>query len=250
MKDMYSFHATQEDFERFYGIAKTAYMKIYKRLGLVAKVTEASGGGFSEKISYEFMVLTDAGEDDIFYCDKCEYCVNAGIAKGKAGDKCSKCGKGTLSAGRASEVGNVFDLGQKYGRDFNLAFTDKDGTKKYPVMGCYGIGISRLMGVIVEKNHDERGIIWPESVSPFRFHLIELKRELGKEIYRRLSAKSDEVLYDDRDASAGEKFADADLLGIPYRLIVSEKTRGKIEIKKRNSKNSKLISYATISKLL
>jgi len=250
MKDMYSFHATQEDFERFYAIAKGAYLKIYKRLGLTAKVTEASGGSFSEKISYEFMVLTGAGEDDIFYCNRCAYCINAGIAKVKAGDKCPKCGKGALTAGRASEVGNVFDLGQKYGKDFNLTFTDKDGTKKYPVMGCYGIGISRLMGVIAEKCHDERGIIWPESVAPFRFHLVELKRGSGKDIYRRLQAKSDEVLYDDREISAGEKFADADLIGIPYRLVVSDKTKGRVEIKKRDSKTTKIVSYATISKLL
>ena len=250
MKDMYSFHTSQEDFDRFYAIARAAYLKIYKKLGLVAKVTEASGGIFSEKTSYEFMVLTDAGEDDIFYCDKCEYCVNSEIAKVKPGDKCPKCGKGTLLAGRASEVGNVFDLGQKYGKDFDLPFTDKDGTKKYPFMGCYGLGISRLMGVIAEKCHDERGVIWPENAAPFRFHLIELKRGLGKDIYRRLQASGEDVLYDDRDISAGEKFADADLIGIPYRLVVSDRTKGKIEIKKRNSKNSKLVSYATISKLL
>ncbi|MFH0890549.1 MAG: aminoacyl--tRNA ligase-related protein, partial [Candidatus Liptonbacteria bacterium] len=149
MKDMYSFHENQEDFDKFYEIAKQAYLKIFQRLGLTAKVTEASGGSFSEKISYEFEVLTDAGEANILYCDVCEFCVNVDDIKSyKEGDKCPKCGKGSLKAAAASEVGNVFDLGQKYGKDFGLTFADKDGNKIYPVMGCYGIGISRLMGVI------------------------------------------------------------------------------------------------------
>ncbi len=174
MKDMYSFHETQEDFDRFYAEVKRAYLKIYSRLGLMAKVTEASGGAFTEKISYEFMVLTDAGEDDILYCDACEFCVNVEIAKEKEGDECMRCGKGTLAKAKASEVGNVFDLGQKFVKDFDVTYTDKDGKKQYPIMGCYGIGISRLMGVIVEKYNDEKGIIWPEAVAPFNVHLLSL----------------------------------------------------------------------------
>jgi prolyl-tRNA synthetase len=243
MKDMYSFHSSQEDFDRFYGEVKKAYLKIYKRLGLVAKVTEASGGNFTQKISYEFMVLTDAGEDDILYCEKCDYCINTEISKQKEGDTCPKeCG-GVLNIGRASEVGNVFDLGQKYGKDFGLGYTDEAGQLQYPVMGCYGIGISRLLGVIAEKSNDEKGIVWPEAVAPFKVHLIALP---GKDadnvfshtnkLYQELLDAGVEVLYDDREGvSAGEKFADSDLIGIPYRVVVSTKTleQGSVEVKKR-----------------
>src|SRR6185437_11882072 len=131
MKDMYSFHADQKDFEQFYEKVKKAYLKIYARLGLVAKVTEASGGAFSEKISYEFMVLTEAGEDDILYCESCSYCVNVEVAKVNEGDACPKCGKSTLKKARASEVGNVFDLGQKYPKAFEFTYKNKEGKENY-----------------------------------------------------------------------------------------------------------------------
>lgn len=252
MKDMYSFHENQEDFDRFYTIVKNAYLKIYTRMGLTAKVTEASGGSFSEKISYEFMVLTDAGEDDILYCSECEFCVNVEIAKVKLSDLCPKCGKSNLMSARASEAGNVFDLGQKYGKDFNLTFTDSNGKKAYPVMGCYGIGISRAMGIIVEKYHDERGILWPESVAPFAAHLVVLQnqeagiRKQAEELYKKLIEAGVEVLYDERDMSAGNKFVDADLIGIPVRLVVSPKTEGKIEWKKRNETETELLDMESV----
>jgi prolyl-tRNA synthetase len=256
MKDMYSFHSSQEDFDRFYGEVKKAYLKIYKRLGLVAKVTEASGGNFTQKISYEFMVLTDAGEDDILYCEKCDYCINTEISKQKEGDTCPKeCG-GVLNIGRASEVGNVFDLGQKYGKDFGLGYTDEAGQLQYPVMGCYGIGISRLLGVIAEKSNDEKGIVWPEAVAPFKVHLIALP---GKDadnvfshtnkLYQELLDAGVEVLYDDREGvSAGEKFADSDLIGIPYRVVVSTKTleQGSVEVKKRSEGESSLVGMGQV----
>lgn len=253
MKDMYSFHEDQDDFDKFYEIVKQAYLKIYVRLGLDAKVTEASGGSFSEKISYEFMVLTSAGEDDILYCSSCEFCVNVEIAKVKEGDSCPKCTKSLLQNARASEAGNVFDLGTKYGKDFGLTFIDRNGEKKYPLMGCYGIGLTRAMGIIVEKYHDEKGIIWPESVAPFQAHLIALQNQEASikkqtdEVYRKLIDAGVEVLYDDReDISAGQKFADADLIGIPVRLVVSPKTDGKVELKKRNEKETILMTIDEI----
>jgi len=252
MKDMYSFHESQEDFDRFYEIAKKAYLKIYKRLGLVAKVTEASGGSFSKKISYEFMILTDAGEDDILYCDECEFCVNVEIAKIKEKDTCPKCDKGVLKKARASEAGNVFDLGQKYPKDFDLKFIGRDGKEHYAFMGCYGIGISRAMGLLVEKNHDDRGIIWPESVAPFQVHLISLKEnEKAEKVYKELLDAGVEVLFDDReDVSAGQKFADADLIGIPVRLVISAKTGDNIEYKERTKKETELITLEEIVKRL
>lgn len=241
MKDMYSFHATQEDFDRFYAIAKEAYLRIYARTGLVAKATEASGGSFSEKLSYEFMVLTDAGEDDIVYCEKCTHCANVEVSKEKEGDSCPACGNGTLKSAKASEVGNVFDLGQKYAKDFEYTFTAEDGSKQYPIMGCYGLGITRLMGVIVETLADEKGIVWPEAVAPFRYHLLNLLPDnaettaFADTLYDELRARNAEVLYDDRDLRAGEKFADADLIGIPWRVNVGKETAatGMVELVNR-----------------
>lgn len=242
MKDMYSFHETQDDFDRFYGVMKKAYLKVYERFGLVAKATEASGGSFTEKISYEFMVLTDAGEDDILYCDACDFCVNVEVAKQKEGDLCPHCGKSKLAKARASEVGNVFDLGQKYGKNFDLGFMDREGKKQYPIMGCYGIGISRSMGVIVEKYHDEKGIIWPESVAPFRVHLLALNGADAMPVYEKLQRAGVEVLYDDRDLTAGQKFAEADLIGIPWRMVLSPKVgEGKVELKRRDKEDVEIM---------
>jgi prolyl-tRNA synthetase len=236
MKDMYSFHKDQVDFSIFYEIVKKSYFRIYESCGLQAKVTEASGGSFSEKISYEFMVLTDAGEDHIFYCEACDYCVNQEIAKVSESDLCPKCGKVKLQKAKAAEVGNVFDLGQKYAKDFGFTYMDENGARQYPLMGCYGLGTTRLMGVVVEALSDAAGIIWPESIAPFRVHLLSLDvDEKTEEIYKQLIGAGIEVLYDDRDARAGEKFADSDLIGIPYRIVIGKRSlaSGMAEIKKR-----------------
>jgi len=251
MKDMYSFHETQEDFDKFYARAKEAYLRVYERCGLVAKATEASGGSFTEKLSYEFMVLTGAGEDDILYCDGCSYCVNAEIAQQGEGDGCTRCSKGKLSRAKASEVGNIFDLGTKYPKDFGFTYTAKDGSSAYPIMGCFGIGITRLMGVVVEALSDDKGIVWPESVAPFDFHLINLSpedeavAEYAERLYNEIGADGNTVLYDDRRGpSAGEKFADSDLIGIPHRVIISKKTleSGKLEVKNRRTGDVRMVS--------
>jgi len=254
MKDMYSFHKSQEDFDRFYAIVKKAYFQVYSRCGLDAKTTEASGGSFSEKLSYEFMVLTDAGEDDIVYCSSCTHCANVEVSKEKAGDTCTKCGKSELVAARAAEVGNVFDLGQRYPKAFEFTYKDKDGKEQYPVVGCYGIGTTRLMGAIVEVLSDERGIVWPKSVAPFQAHLVSIaggNAEIEKEadrVYEMLTENGIEVLYDDRDVRAGEKFADSDLIGIPTRLVVSEKTisAGGVEMAVRTNGKGTLVAESDI----
>lgn len=250
MKDMYSWHTDQEDFDKFYEVVKKAYLKIFKRLGLTAKVTRASGGAFSTKVSYEFEVLTDAGEANILYCDNCDFCVNIDdIAEFKEGDKCPECKSAILKPAKASEVGNIFDLHQKYTKAFGMIIDNEKGEKVYPIMGCYGIGISRTMGVIVEKFHDEKGIIWPKEISPFQVHLVGLNGR-GEDIYKKLIEAGVDVLFDDRDMPAGQKFSDADLIGIPVRIVVSDKTGDKVEWKERNSANSELISLKlAISKL-
>ncbi len=244
MKDMYSFHETQEDFDRFYAVAKEAYLRVYERCGLTARATEASGGAFTTKLSYEFMVLTSAGEDDILYCDKCSYCANVEITKEKEGDACTRCDKaGVLARATASEVGNIFDLGQKYSKDFNFTYKDKEGAPQHPIMGCFGIGITRLMGVAVETFADEKGIVWPEPLAPFKAHLIAITgddaemRDYADGIYAALKARGIDTLYDDRDARPGEKFADSDLLGMPYRVVVSKKTKeeGRFEVVERRT---------------
>lgn len=253
MKDMYSFHTSQADFERFYEVVKKSYLNIYERVGLRAKVTEASGGGFSQKISYEFMVLTDAGEDNIFYCDVCEYCVNQEIATIGAGDTCPKCQKETLQRAKASEVGNVFDLGQKYANDFNFTYVDEAGVRQQPIMGCYGMGITRLMGVIVEALSDDVGMVWPEAVAPFRVHLLSLGAdEQALEIYTRLTNAGIEVLYDDRTVSAGVKFMESDLMGMPYRVVVGKNAlvSGLAEVKKRTEQRGQEVPFEQLTSFL
>lgn len=258
MKDLYSWHIDQDDFDKFYTTAKEAYLKIFTRLGLTAKVTEASGGAFTEKVSYEFEVLSEAGEANILYCSSCEWCVNVDDIKDyNEGDDCPKCKKSKLEAAKAAEVGNVFDLGQKYTKAFNVKVANEKGELVHPIMGCYGVGISRTMGVLVETFHDDKGIIWPENIAPFKVHLIGLNLEdetvkaKAAEVYKKLTEAGVEVLYDDRsDTSAGEKFTDADLIGIPYRVVVSRKTEDKLELKKRTESEATMIGVKDLQNLL
>ncbi len=251
MKDLYSFHTDKEDLEKYYKKVIDAYLKIFSRCGFKdIKITEASGGSFTKKFSHEFNVITPAGEVDLIYCSKCNFAQNEEISTVK--DKCPKC-QSSLLKNKAIEVGNIFDLGTRFSEAFDLKFTDKDGSQKYPVMGCYGIGTTRIMGAVVEVYHDDHGIIWPEEVAPYRFHLIglDLKDEKIKskvyQVYKVLKENGLEVLFDDREeVSAGEKFNNTDLIGIPYRLVISKKTGKKIEIKKRSEKEIKIIELNQI----
>ncbi|MBI1961260.1 MAG: hypothetical protein HYS45_00995 [Parcubacteria group bacterium] len=246
MKDLYSFHASAEDLKSYYEKAKGAYTKVFKRCGLDAIIAEASGGSFTKEYSHEFQVATENGEDVIFAC-ACGFAQNKEIAKVRAGDACPHCGTPVKEL-KTIEVGNIFDLGAKFSKDFGLKFTDESGKSKEVIIGCYGIGISRLMGAIVEVHHDEHGIIWPQEVAPFAYHLVSLGDddevyEQSEKVYEQLSKDGKEVLWDDRrEASNAEKLADADLIGIPTRLVISPKTKGKIEAKKRGAKESKLVS--------
>ncbi len=253
MKDLYSFHADETDFKKYYETVKKAYEKIFKRLGLNAIETQASGGAFS-KFSHEYQVITDAGEDEIIYCPGGDFSSNAEIAEVKEGKQCD-LGHGPLKKAKAIEVGNIFPLGTKFSDAFGLTYKNKKGEDIPVIMGCYGIGISRLMGTIAEVHHDENGLIWPKSVSPFQAHLIIINdkelvmKEEAEEVYEKLEQAGIEVLYDDREGvSAGAKFADADLIGIPVRLVISEKTGNKIELKERNSAKSELLDLEEVIK--
>ncbi|MFA5021991.1 MAG: aminoacyl--tRNA ligase-related protein [Patescibacteria group bacterium] len=255
MKDLYSFHKNEKDLADYYQKALLAYQKIFSRCGLDSLVTEASGGSFS-KYSHEFQVLTQYGEDTIFYCDKCHYAQNKEVAEYKAGDQCPKCKAGKIQEGKAIEVGNIFPLKAKYSEPFKLEYVDEDGKKKPVMMGCYGIGPSRVMGAIVEVYHDQNGIIWPQNVAPFAVHLLQIGDEIevaktAQEVYDKLLSLGIEILFDNRQGvTAGQKFADADLIGIPYRLVVSPKTKAKIEFKKRDQKDSELLSVNELIKKL
>ncbi|MEK9147345.1 MAG: aminoacyl--tRNA ligase-related protein [Patescibacteria group bacterium] len=246
MKDLYSFHKDARDLEKYYDKVKIAYKNIFERLNLNALLTEASGGTFS-KLSHEFQVITKSGEDIIFYCD-CGFARNKEIIKNIK--KCPDCDK-KLNQSNAVEAGNIFKLNTKYSDPFKLTFINEKGDIKPVYMGCFGIGITRIMGIIVEIYNDEKGIIWPESVAPFKAHIIELgnsKKEAEK-VYNELKKQGIKVLYDDRKISAGEKLADADLIGIPYRIVISEKTikQNKLELKIRSKDNVEMV---TIEKLI
>lgn len=406
MKDMYSFHTTEKDLEQYYKKAIEAYLNVYSRCGLDAYVIEASGGAFTDKISHEFAIKTEAGEDTMILCESCKFAQNLEIAEGKydnpssdeeekelelldierpksiaetakllkieewrilksvvyaiedeglvailirgdfninphkveryfkkrvrpatseelkkaglvegfispvgkdgkpftkiefiadqsikkmknfetgankentdwknvnigrdfevkdfadfvevKGDfMCPKCGK-QLSEETAIEAGNIFKLGTKYSEDFDLTYTDKEGERKPVIMGCYGIGNTRLLGTIVEAKHDEKGIIWPKSVAPFHVHLLQLgdddeSKTIAEKLYENLLDKDIEVLFDNRDARAGEKFNDADLIGIPLRIVVSKRTleKNSVEWKARADEESKTVKIDDVVK--
>ena len=251
MKDLYSFHASQADLDQYYEKVKQAYLNIFNRCGLRALIVEASGGAFTKQYSHEFQVLSEAGEDSIIYCERCNYAQNREVAKGQVGEKCPVCGQGKLAEGKSVEVGNIFKLGTKFSESLDLMFTDEKGEQQPVIMASYGIGPGRVMGTIVEVSYDQAGIIWPESVAPYKFNLIRLGDDvavnnLADGVYKKLTAAGMEVLYDDRVESAGVKLKDADLIGIPWRLVISDKSGKKIELKARNSKETKLLTLDEI----
>lgn len=241
MKDLYSFSRDEEEHNAFYEKCKIAYKNIFDRLGIGERtyLTFASGGTFS-KYSHEFQTVTEAGEDAIHLCEKCRVAVNEEIIREISA--CPLCTNMELVPKKAVEVGNIFTLGTRFSKALELMFVDEKGEKKEVFMGSYGIGPGRVMGTVVELLSDDAGIVWPEAIAPFKIHLVSVgeKEEVknyAEKIYQNLLQKGVEVLYDDRDARAGEKFADSDLLGIPLRAVVSEKmlAEGKIEVKNRKT---------------
>src|SRR3989344_5068501 len=226
MKDLYSFHKDQADLDAYYEVMKGAYQRIFERAGIghVTRITFASGGTFS-KYSHEFQAITPAGEDTIYLCEKCQIAVNEEIIKEQP--VCPECQNKNLKQEKAVEVGNIFKLGTKYSEPFRLTYKDEQSKENLVAMGCYGIGLNRLMGVVAEVFHDEKGLLWPKAIAPALVHLVSLQggEQKAEELYKTLQEKGVEVLYDDRrDESAGEKFIDADLIGIPLRVVVSKKT--------------------------
>ena len=241
MKDLYSFHATEEDLNAYYDKVKDKYISIFERCGLgdITYYTYASGGTFS-KYSHEFQTVTPYGEDTIFVCQPCKIAINQEIIDELSA--CPECDSKDLKQEKAIEVGNIFKLMYKFSKAFHLTYRDSEDTEHDIPMGCYGIGTTRLIGAIVETLHDDKGIIWPVSVAPYQIHLLSLSQnpetqKKAHDLYCDLEKKGYEVLYDDRAVRPGQKFADSDLIGIPIRLVVSDKTveKNAVEAKLRIS---------------
>jgi prolyl-tRNA synthetase len=264
MKDMYSFHADEASLDEFYGRAIAGYQNIYRRCGIGSRtlLTYASGGTFS-KYSHEFQTVTPYGEDVIYRIGDTDTAINkeiigdesvlAELMPGyKVGDEAR------LEELKAIEVGNIFKLGSRFTDAFSAQYTDSAGTQRKIVMGCYGLGPSRLMGTLAECLADEKGLVWPQEISPYRLHLVSLVRDPGAieqcdRLYNGLAAQGIEVLYDDRQGpQAGEKLADADLIGIAHRIVVSRKTlaAGGVEWKARLSNESAVITLEKLHEIL
>ncbi len=225
MKDMYSVHASKEDLDNYYNAAIEAYKRCYDRFGIGDEtyVTFASGGAFT-KFSHEFQTICDAGEDYIYLHRGKNIAVNEEVLD----DAVKELGidRSELERVKTAEVGNIFNFGTQKSEEMRLVFTDAEGVEQYAYMGSYGIGITRVMGVIVEKFADDKGLVWPENIAPAKVYLVQIgsqSRATADELYQKLQSAGIETLYDDRDERPGVKFADAELLGIPYRVTVSDR---------------------------
>ncbi len=252
MKDLYSFHTSEEDLDRYYHEVEGAYARIYDRLGLGEDTYEtfASGGVFS-KYSHEYQTFIPVGEDTVYYNADRSKVLNEEVLQD---DVLADLGvkREELSATRAAEVGNIFKLKFKYSEPLGLKISSENNEMQNVYMGCYGIGVSRVMGVIAEKFCDDKGLVWPASIAPFKCYLIAIGDEgtkLAEQIY---AAHENDIIFDDRAARPGEKFADADLMGIPYRVVISDKTLSEnaIEVTNRKTGESKLIPASELEKLL
>ena len=251
-KALYSFSRNKEEHQEFYEQAKKAYENIFNKVGLgeITYLTFASGGTFS-KYSHEFQTLSEAGEDVIYIDEEKNMAVNKEVFTDEVLADLNIKDKTKLREAKAIEVGNIFTLGTKFSEPAGLTYKNEEGKEELVFMGSYGIGIGRLMGTIVEVLADEKGIVWPESVAPFQLHLINInEEEKAEEIYRQLSENGVEVLWDDRNISPGEKFADSDLIGIPNRVVVSSRSleSGGVELKKRTEEEGKVLKVEELEK--
>ncbi|OHA16821.1 MAG: prolyl-tRNA synthetase [Candidatus Taylorbacteria bacterium RIFCSPHIGHO2_02_FULL_45_28] len=256
MKDLYSFNVDEKSHQDFYEEAKKAYIRVFDRLGIGAQtyVTFAAGGSFS-KYSHEFQTITDAGEDIIYVHKDKRLAVNRDVLNDEV-LKDLRISRSDLEENKAVEVGNIFSLGAKFSDALGLNYKDAEGKLRPVIMGSYGIGPGRVMGTIAELWSDDKGLVWPESVSPFAIHLIALFDSEGKvkkvtdDLYEKLTKKSVEVLYDDREETAGTKFSDSDLIGISKRIVVSEKTLRENSVETKDRRTGKVEMVKSINDLL
>ncbi|MDQ3065022.1 MAG: His/Gly/Thr/Pro-type tRNA ligase C-terminal domain-containing protein [bacterium] len=257
MKDLYSFARTQEEHEKLYEQVKQAYYKVYDRLGVGDQtfLTFASGGMFSQ-FSHEFQTICEAGEDTIYVDHEKKIAINEEVNNDEVLADLG-LNRNSLVEVRAAEVGNIFTLKDKFSKPLGLTFIDEQGKEQAVLMGSYGIGPSRLVGVITELLSDDKGLVWPDAIAPYRVYLAIIGSDQkvldsADKLYEEFQEIGISVLYDDRDIRPGEKFADADLLGIPNRVVISPKTleQDKIEYKARTSAESELLSIEELKKRL
>lgn len=248
MKDLYSFHTSEADLDRFYAEVENAYRRIFTRLGIGDSTFEtfASGGIFS-KYSHEFQTFLPVGEDTVYYNADKSIVLNNEVLNDEV-LKDLRVSRKELSETTAAEVGNIFKLKFKYSEPLGLKYIDEENSQKTVYMGCYGIGVSRLMGVIAEKFADEKGLVWPESVAPFKYYLVGIGENGVKAAEKFYASHEHETFYDDRDARPGEKFADSELIGLPYRIVFSDKTLAKnaAELTSRQTNKTELIKISDL----
>ncbi|MEW5895991.1 MAG: proline--tRNA ligase [Candidatus Omnitrophota bacterium] len=253
MKDAYSFDKDADGLKKNYDLMYEAYKKIFSRCGLEVTIVEADSGAMGGSLSHEFMVSSDIGEDAVVCCEGCGFRggVNDALDNSRP---CPQCRK-SLKKIPALEIGHIFQLGTKYSAALGGLFVDEDGKQKPMIMGCYGIGVSRLIAALIEVHHDDKGIKWPEQVAPFNVEILPLQigdeqtMSLARRYYQELQSQGFEVLIDDRDESAGRKFNDADLIGIPYRIVIGKRNlqTGHVELKNRLSGETKIVGFDEVT---
>lgn len=254
MKDMYSFSLSQEAHQELYEKVAEAYTRVFDRLGIgdITYRTYADGGIFTPRFSDEYQMLSEIGEDTIYVDEDRKLAVNKEVIDDERLND-TDVDKSKLQERKAIEVGNIFPLESKYTDALGVYYTDADGKQQSIIAGCYGIGVSRLMGALAEHFADDKGLVWPAGIAPAQIYLARLGDDeavvkTADDLYEELQVKGIEVLYDDRHARPGDKFADADLMGIPYRVVVSAKTmeQGKVELKARTNDNAELVDAAKL----
>ena len=255
MKDLYSMTTDAQAHQKYYDSVIEAYKRIFERVGIGQDTyfTFASGGAFTE-FSHEFQTLCDVGEDEIYLSEEKKIAVNKEVYSDKTLASLG-LNAGELKLVKSVEVGNIFNFGTAKSEQMDIAYTDESGAKRFVFLGSYGIGVSRLMGIIAEKFSDDKGLVWPEAIAPARIYLISLGESeavlsRANQLYKDLTSQRVEVLYDERNVHAGEKFADADLMGVPYRLVISEKSllQNKVELKSRSSNQVELLTSEELLK--
>jgi prolyl-tRNA synthetase len=239
MKDLYTFHTSEDDLNTWYQSVWQAYLRIFKRVGLDVKVVNSETGQMGGKSAHEFMVMSEVGEDTITYCDTCDYAANVEYSKLSVGDRCPSCDKGKILVAKGIEVGNIFKLGTKYSESMNAKFTNDQGKEQPIIMGCYGLGVSRTLMAIVEQHTYDNGLIWPKEVRPYTYHILIADNTNGEQVrqaealYQSLKSKAS-VLLDDRSERLGSKFQDADLIGSPIVIVFGKDVaEGYVEIHHR-----------------
>jgi len=259
MKDAYSFHldtkSLQDTYEKFYA----AYTNIFTRLGLKFRAVLADTGSIGGSLSHEFHVLAETGEDQLVYSNASDYAANIEMLPGVAAGDQSPDGQGTLEFARGIEVGHIFQLGDKYSQAMNATVLDETGKARALIMGCYGIGVSRIVAAAIEQYHDNKGIIWPDAMAPFQviiipigYHQSQAVKKAANTLYQDLKTRGIEVALDDRPERPGVMFSDAELIGIPKRVVISEKLLqdNQVEFKKRELEEVELISLVQLHDIL